>query len=138
MTSESERDYATQTDYAEWVRESTLGRLGFVEASLREAFSDVIHNEEIEVVVFSDLKAQELANKLTSYPLILKPLLLAANIAARAIERDLGIKNLNTYDARLSQERAFIIAGYIKPFLKNPSSSIMTKYLSLTLLPETL
>jgi len=117
MKSESERDYATQADYSEWVRESTIQRMDMVTTSLRKAFVDVIHKEEIEIIVFSELKVQELANKLISYPLILKPLLLSTNIAARAIERDLGIKNLDTYNNRLSEEWAFSIAGYVKPFL---------------------
>jgi len=43
--------------------------------------------------------------------------LAACNIAARAIERDLSIKNLDTYNPRLNQDQAKVIAGYIKPFL---------------------
>lgn len=117
MTIESEREYASQADYAEWVREATQSRLFDVTNSLLEAFKDVIHKEEVEVIVFSDVAVKQLAEKIMKHPLILKPLLLATNIAARAIERDLGIKNLNTYDARLSQEEALSIAGYIKPFL---------------------
>ena len=117
MGLESEREYATQADYAEWVREATRDRVADVTASLREAFRDVIHKEEVDVIVFSDVTVKQLANKIVNHPLILKPLLLATNIAARAIERDLGIKNLNTYDAHLPQEHALSIAGYVKPFL---------------------
>jgi hypothetical protein len=117
MNQKSEREYATQADYAEWVREPAKARSVNVIASLRKAFSDVIHKEEVEIVVFSGLTVGELADKLMSYRLILKPLLVASNLAARAIERDLGIKNLDTYDVRLSREQAFSIAGYIKPFL---------------------
>lgn len=117
MGSESEREYSTQADYEEWVREATRDRVVSVTASLREAFKDYIHKEEVDIVIFSDVTVKQLANKIVSYPLILKPLLVATNIAARAIERDLGIKNLNTYDTRLAQEHAMPIAGYIKPFL---------------------
>lgn len=47
----------------------------------------------------------------------MKPLVIAANIAARAIERDLGIANVDTYNPDLSPEQAAAIAGYLKPFL---------------------
>lgn len=117
MSSQPEREYASQADYVEWVRESMEARSGEVTAALREAFQGVIQKEEVEVIIFSALKASELADKLLAFPLILKPLLLASNIAARAIERDLGIKNLNTYDCRLSREQALSVAGYIKSFL---------------------
>ncbi len=117
MYSPSEHEYSSQVDYAEWVRKDAQGRSVDVAASLREAFCDVIHQEEVEIIVFSGLTVGELANKITTYPIILKPLLLSTNIAARAIERDLGIRNLDTYNARLSYEQALPIAGYIKPFL---------------------
>jgi len=116
------RDYATQADYAAWVRDSTQERLAVVTTSLRAAFSDVIREETVEIVVFSDLSAEVLASRLEAYPKVLKPLLLAANIAARAIERDLGIKGINTYDGRLSNEQALLVAGFIKPFLPDSVS----------------
>ncbi|MBI3944908.1 MAG: hypothetical protein HY321_03245 [Armatimonadetes bacterium] len=47
----------------------------------------------------------------------LKPLLASCNIAARAIERDLGIRNVDTYAPRLSEDQAKVIAGYVMPFL---------------------
>jgi hypothetical protein len=117
MSSQPEREYASQADYVEWVRESMEARSGEITAALREAFQGVIQKEEVEVIIFSALTAAELADKLLAFPLILKPLLLASNIAARAIERDLGIKNLNTYNCRLSREQALSVSGYIKPFL---------------------
>lgn len=117
MGSTSNREYASQADYVEWVREAMARRAVEIAASLREAFGNVIRVEEVEVIVFSSVTVLELSEKIVRHPLILKPLLLATNIAARAIERDLGIKNLDTYDARLSQELALAIAGYIKPFL---------------------
>jgi hypothetical protein len=117
MGPKPEREYASQADYVEWVRESMEARSGEVTAALREAFQGVIQKEEVEIIFFSGLTAPELAEKLVAYPLILKPLLLASNIAARAIERDLGIKNLNTYNCHLSKEQALSVAGYIKPFL---------------------
>jgi hypothetical protein len=63
------------------------------------------------------MTAFDLAKAIVNHPLILKPLLAACNIAARAIERDLSIKNLDTYNPRLNEDQAKVIAGYIKPFL---------------------
>ncbi len=63
------------------------------------------------------MKAEDLAQAMLAYPLILKPILASCNIAARAIERDLGIKNLDTYTPHLTEDQVKIIAGYVKPFL---------------------
>ena len=117
MGLKSERQYATQADYADWVRQTSQDRVARVSASLREAFKDFIHKEEVDIIVFSEITVKQLALRIVKYPQILKPLLIATNIAARAIERDLGIKNLDTYETHLTQENAFSIAGYIKPFL---------------------
>lgn len=117
MVSKSERQYATQADYAGWVKKTAQDRVARVTASLREAFKDFIRKREVDIIVFSEITVKQLAKKIVKYPHILKPLLIATNIAARAIERDLGIKNLDTYDTHLTQENAFAIAGYMKPFL---------------------
>jgi len=117
MTLDSKREYSSQADYSGWVREDAQRRVSNVMTSLRQAFENSIHKEELEIIVFSDVTAGQLANKIGRYPLILKPLLLASNIAARAIERDLGVRNLDTYNTKLSKDVALSIAGYIKPFL---------------------
>jgi hypothetical protein len=117
MGSKFERQYATQADYAGWVKKTTRDRVVRVTTSLQEAFKDFIHKEEVDIIVFSDITVKQLAYSVINFPYILKPLLIATNIAARAIERDLGIKNLDTYEAHLTQEHALAIAGYIKPFL---------------------
>ena len=88
-----------------------------VEKALREAFARFIEKREVEVVVFSSMKAEDLAQAMLAYPLILKPILGSCNIAARAIERDLGIKNLDTYTPHLTEDQVKIVAGYVKPFL---------------------
>jgi hypothetical protein len=92
-------------------------RQEIVETALREAFTSFIEKREVEVVVFSSMTALDLANAILVRPVILKSLLACCNLAARAIERDLGIRNLNTYSPRLSEDNAKVIAGYIKPFL---------------------
>ncbi|MCE2503061.1 MAG: hypothetical protein J4G05_03230 [Chlorobi bacterium] len=88
-----------------------------MERALSEAFPDFIEKREVSVILFSSMTAFDLAEGIIQYPVVLKPLIAACNIAARAIERDIGIKNLNTYEPRLTRESANIIAGYIKPFL---------------------
>jgi len=109
--------YGCQRDYLGWVKDAADARQQMVEAALREAFSRFIETREVEVVVFSAMTALDLANAIVAQPLILKPTLACCNIAARAIERDLGIKNLNTYRPRLSEDEAKVVAGYIRPFL---------------------
>jgi len=69
------------------------------------------------VIVFSDIAPETLAEAIVKHPLVLKPLLAAANVAARAIERDLSIKNLDTYKPKLTRDQALMVAAYLKPFL---------------------
>jgi hypothetical protein len=117
MSPRAKRDYSSQADYFNWVKKDAQERLASITTSLRKAFENVIHKEELEIIMFSDVTVKELASRIIKYPMILKPLLLASNIAARAIERDLGIRNLDTYDTQMSRDDAASIAGYIKPFL---------------------
>jgi hypothetical protein len=109
--------YGTHRDYMEIVREEADSRQEAIESALREAFTKFIENRQVEVILFTNMTALDLSMALLDKPLILKPLLACCNIAARAIERDLGIKNLNTYSPRLNEDLAKVIAGYIKPFL---------------------
>lgn len=109
--------YGSHADYMDWVKEDADSRQKAIEGIFREAFSNFIEKQEVEVIVFSSMTAFDLAKAIINQPLILKPLLAACNIAARAIERDLSIKNLDTYSPRLDEDQAKVIAGYIKPFL---------------------
>jgi hypothetical protein len=110
-------EYGSHVDYMGWVKADADSRQEAIEDALRKAFSSFIEKREVEVIVFSGMNAFDLAKAIISRPLILKPLLAACNIAARAIERDLSIKNVDTYSPRLSDDQAKVIAGYIKPFL---------------------
>lgn len=110
-------DYSSQADYLNAVHGAAEERKLEVEQALSEAFFDFIEKRETSVILFSSMTAFDLAEGILRYPLVLKPLIAACNIAARAIERDLGIRNLNTYEPRLTHESANVIAGYIKPFL---------------------
>lgn len=109
--------YGSHADYMEWAKDDADSRQEVIEDALRNAFSTFIEKREVEVIIFSNMTAFDLAKAIIAHPIILKPLLAACNIAARAIERDLCIKNVDTYSPRLSEDQSKVIAGYIKPFL---------------------
>jgi hypothetical protein len=113
----SPNEYGTHRDFMRSVAASADARQKAIEKALREAFSRYIEKKEVEVIVFSSVTASDLSEAIFSKPEILKPLFASCNIAARAIERDVGIKNLDTYSPRLNRSQSGIIAGYIKPFL---------------------
>jgi len=109
--------YGSHADYMSWIAKDAKARRKIVEKALRNAFSDFIETREVEVIVFSNVSVLDLAKAIIDYPSILKPIIAACNIGARAIERDLQIKNVDTYDPKLTEHQASAIAGYIKPFL---------------------
>jgi len=109
--------YGSHADYMSWVTDDAKMRQQAIEKALREAFADFIETRKVEIIVFSNVSVLDLAKAVIRHPSILKPLVAVCNIAARAIERDLQIKNVDTYDPRLSEQQASAIAGYIKPFL---------------------
>jgi hypothetical protein len=100
-----------------WVSGDAETRQANVEVALRTAFARFVESRPTDVIVFSSVTAADLAEAIRAFPLVLKPLTAACNIAARAIERDLGIRNLDTYAPRLRAQHASAIAGYLKPFL---------------------
>ena len=99
------------------VRASAQRRAALVAEALKQSFVKVITLENTEILHFSEVTAQELAQAILRRPTILKPLLLVCNIAARAVERDLHLKNLDTYRPRLNEDHANLLAGYLKSFL---------------------
>lgn len=88
--------YGSHIEYMEWVKADADVREQSVATALREAFSNFIERRQVEVINFSTMTALDLSGAILSQPAILKPLLACCNIAARAIERDLGIRNLDT------------------------------------------
>ncbi|MBN1574113.1 MAG: hypothetical protein JW984_13030 [Deltaproteobacteria bacterium] len=110
-------EYGTHAEYISWVLEDAKKRQAEIESYLKKAFSSYIEIRSAEVIIFSDISALDLADIINDYPLLLKPLTVICNIAGRSIERDLQIKNVNTYNPKLSKQEATAIAGYIKPFL---------------------
>ena len=109
--------YGSHADYMAWVSEEAQKRMVAIEHALRKAFAPYLETHTVEVIVFSNINVFDLARAITEFPSVLKPLVALCNIAARAIERDLQIKNLNTYNPKLTKEQASAIAGYIKSFL---------------------
>ena len=111
------RGYGSHAEYMQWVKGDADHRQRVIEEALHQAFSGFIETRSVDVIVFSGMSAIKLSKAIFVHPLVLKPLLASCNIAARAIERDLGIKNVDTYDPRVSRDEAKVLAGYIKPFL---------------------
>jgi hypothetical protein len=113
----AKKEYGSHPDYMARVEPQAKARVQQVERALREAFAAAIHREEVDVIVFSDMNPQTLGAAIFRFPAVLKPLFIACNIAARAVERDIQIKNLDTYKPRLTRDQALIIATFIKPHL---------------------
>ncbi len=121
MTSKSrsslKSEYGNQRAYLARVAAKREKRICKITDVLKEAFSGYIRREIAEFIYFSEISGEELAKAFFQYPEVLKPVLSLCNVAARALERDLDIKNLNTYNPRLNEVNASILAGYIKPML---------------------
>ena len=110
-------DYGCHADFLSWVEGSAPRRRTLVEDELRAAFRDHLDMRETEFVLLGRVSATELAEIIQRHPAVLKPLLSVCNIAGRALARDLGIRNLNTYEPHINSHQAAVIAGYLKPFL---------------------
>jgi len=76
-----------------------------------------MQEERCRLINFQDINATELGRILAKYPILAKPLMILCNVAERAIERDLGLKGLNSYNPRFQRDSAKAVAGYLKPFL---------------------
>ena len=112
---ESEREYSNHQDQLLNALPKQE-RLDLMEKEILEAFASVIEMRTVPFVRFGDLSAEELAKALFAFPSIIKPTLCCVNVATRALARDLGF-SINPYNARVTQEQAAILAGYIKPML---------------------
>lgn len=111
------RGYASHRDYLKRAAPEADKRAGVIRKQAAEAFKDHIRKEQCLVIHFADVNATELGRILAKYPLLAKPLMILCNIAERAIERDLGLKGLNSYRPRFRSDSAKALAGYLKPFL---------------------
>lgn len=105
-------DHRTQIEKVEGVEE----RLDKLKHALTVGFKNHLESHESFFINFQDMTAEELANTFFEYPIIIKSVLAAVNVAGRAIKRDLEI-DVDTYKADITREKAGILAGYVKPIL---------------------
>lgn len=110
-------DYDSHATYIEAVEPLASRRAESIGAMLREAFHAFVERRTADVVIFASMSAEELARAMLSHPEILKPLLSVCNLGGRAVERDLDIRGLDTYHPRLDRDSAFLLPGYMKPYL---------------------
>ena len=52
------------------------------------------------------MNATELGRILAGHPVLAKPIMILCNVAERAVERDLGLKGLNSYSPRFQRDSA--------------------------------
>ena len=110
-------EYSSHADYMALVCADADLRCQQLAETLLQAFRPYVQTRSTEVIVFSEVSAVALGEILADNPSVLKALLAICNVAGRAVERDLGIKNVDTYRPRLDPQEASALAGYIKPFL---------------------
>lgn len=116
---ESIEKYATHGDLLSFVLKDAETRSKQIAVELRAAFKDFIVEKPTDWIVFEHVTAEELAKIFKQHPSVVKAVAAICNIAGRAIKQDLGF-DIDTYNPKLTDERAALVAGYIKPFL--PSS----------------
>ena len=109
--------YDSHADYMGWAKDAADAREVDLARALRAAFRNVIASQPIDVISFRDMSDDDLARALLAEPLVLKAVCAACNVAGRAIDRDLGIRNLDTYNPRLDSTNALALARYLKEFL---------------------
>ncbi len=119
--------YPGQADLMGRVELAARRRAVLVGQLLSEAFGAAVVRRELTVILLDTLDDNALAEVLYRHPGVLKPLLLVANVASRALDRDLGLRNLDTYQPRLPREEALKIAVYLRPFLPKmlPTSALV-------------
>ncbi|HOW17464.1 MAG TPA: hypothetical protein PLC79_00390 [Phycisphaerae bacterium] len=109
--------YDSHADYMAWVKSDADARQAAITGALVEAFAPFVEKRQVDVIHFGAMTVMDLAQAILAYPAVLKALLACGNVAARAIERDLDIRGIDTYAPRLSEAKAGAIAAYLKPFL---------------------
>lgn len=132
MSGKPKQGYGTHSEYMARLESETKERERMILDSLGSAFSKFVARQEVDVIAFGDLSIGLLADAIAKFPAVLKPLLVACNVAGRAIERDLDIKNLDTYSPRITHGQATAIAQYLKPHLPSALSVPTLCYLDRT------
>jgi hypothetical protein len=117
IVEEGRGSYGTHRDYLSRAMPAADLRMQLIRENALAAFQGHITEERCLVINFRDMNATELGRVLAKYPVLAKPLMILCNVAERAIERDLGLKGLNSYSPRFQRDSAKALAGYLKPFL---------------------
>src|SRR6266480_4932318 len=73
------RGYGTHADFLDMVRKSATKRAEDIQAELRTAFARFVREERVLVIQLADINVHDLAQILRQHPLVLKPLVIAAN-----------------------------------------------------------
>lgn len=108
-----EEGYNSEIDYYHIIAPSAEERADEIETELAMAFKDWTKPYESRQIDLSTITSEQLSELLLRHPKLLKPLSVMAVVAGRAFEKDLGIKNINTYEPNLDKKEAFKIAGYL-------------------------
>lgn len=109
-------EFSTHASLISFVLDRARERNELISNDLRAAFDGYIETRSTVWVVFDKITASELARIFAEFPTVVKAVTAACNIAGRAIKQDLGF-DLDTYRPNLKEDRAAILAGYVKPFL---------------------
>lgn len=91
-------------------------RLEALSQALEHAFAENIEVRQTGYILFDQVTVDELTNAFVKFPVLIKSVLALANVATRAVKRDLNI-TIDTYADRITLKKAAILAGYIKPIL---------------------
>jgi hypothetical protein len=114
--------YDTHHDYMKIVKAKADARQESIAAELKTALAPYVESRTEDVISFGKMSVDDLAALMSTHPKILKSLCAIANVAGRAIKRDLGIKNINTYNPKVTVAEARKIAELVKDHLPSEVS----------------
>lgn len=105
--------YTTEIDYYNAVAPIAEVRAKEIEAELSIAFKCYFVSNESKLIDISAITPERFAEILLKHPKLLKPFSVLAIVAMRAFEKDLGIRNVNTYKPHLNEQQALEISRYL-------------------------
>jgi hypothetical protein len=105
--------YTTEIDYYHYVAPMAEERASEIEAELFAAFKGYFVSNESRLIDINSLTPERFAEILIRHPKLLKPFSVLAVVAMRAFEKDLGIRNVNTYKPHLNEQQALKISKYL-------------------------
>lgn len=111
------RGYSDEKAYSNAVASKVKARATEIADALKVAFGDSISPRQAHILELRGIRPEILGELMLKDGRIMKPLLVVAGVAMRAIERDLDIRNLNTYNPVLSRDEAVRLAEYLLELL---------------------